>query len=74
LFALVPRHTKVKVKFLDEEGRTWEKTFSGLRAHVIQHEIDHLNGILFVDRVKNIKSFMTYSEYMQRVKHVSKDV
>lgn len=69
LFAKVPRYGKIKVKFMDEKGITYHKFFEGLPAHVIQHETDHLNGILFVDKVKDTKTYMTYSEYM---KHVAK--
>lgn len=72
LFAKVPRHTRITVEFYDENGNKSIKTFSGLLAQVIQHESDHLNGVLFVDHVKNTKSFMTYNEYMQRVKRVNK--
>ncbi len=68
LFAKVARYKKVSVKYFDEQGMTQEKTFTGLRAQVIQHETDHLNGILFVDRVKDTLTFMTYSEYMARIK------
>ncbi len=65
LFAKVPRYNKVKVKYMDEKGKTHHQSFQGLPAHVIQHEIDHLMGILFVDRVKDTKTFMTYNEYMK---------
>jgi peptide deformylase len=68
LFAKVPRHTEVKVKYHDENGVICHKTFKGLEAQVIQHETDHLNGTLFVDRVTDTKTFMTYKEYMQRIK------
>lgn len=68
LFAKVPRFNKIKVKFLDEQGRQHHKEYKGLEAHVIQHETDHLNGILFVDKVKDTTSYMTYSEYMKQMK------
>lgn len=72
LFAKVPRHNQIKVKFLDENGEKQIKNFRGLRAQVIQHEIDHLQGILFVDHVKDPKTFMTYAEYMKRVRAKTK--
>ncbi len=68
LFAQAMRHSKVTVSYLDEHAQTQEKTFTDLAAHVIQHEVDHLNGILFVDRVEDTTTFMTYKEYMKRVK------
>jgi len=72
LFAKVPRYTKITVSFFDENGKKREETFSGLKAQVIQHETDHLNGVLFVDHVKDTKTFMTYNEYMKRVKRTNK--
>lgn len=72
LFAKVPRHTQITATFLDETGKEQTKTFRGLQAHVIQHEVDHLNGVLFVDRVKDTKTFMTYSEY-KRMKRAMRD-
>jgi peptide deformylase len=63
LFAKVPRYKKVKLRYLDEKGKQHEKIFEGLPAQVVQHEVDHLNGILFVDRVKDTSTYMTYSEY-----------
>ncbi len=47
----VPRAEKIRVRFQDREGQSKEKSFSDLTARIIQHEIDHLQGILFVDRV-----------------------
>jgi peptide deformylase len=68
LFAKVSRCSEVKVKYVNESGELCYKNFKGLKAHVIQHEIDHVNGVLFVDRIEDTKTFMTYKEYMRRVK------
>lgn len=67
LFAKVPRYEQLKVKYLDESATPHHKIFKDLPAQVIQHEVDHLNGVLFVDHVKDPKTFMTYSEYKKRV-------
>ena len=67
LFAKIPRYSKIKLKYLDDRGVKHHTVFEGLPAHVIQHEVDHLNGILFVDKVKDTKSFMTYREYMKHI-------
>lgn len=67
LFAQVPRHKAVKVSYFDEKGQQHIRVFEGLEAQVAQHEIDHLNGVLFVDRVKNTKSYMTYKEYKKMI-------
>lgn len=65
LFAKVPRYKKVKVRFYDQTGKRHTQVFEGLQAHVVQHEIDHLNGILFVDKVKDTRTYTTYSEYLK---------
>ena len=49
----VIRPTSIKVSFRDEMGRPKKMNADGLLARCIQHEIDHLNGILFIDRVTN---------------------
>lgn len=68
LFGKALRYSEVTVKYHDETGKPHQQIFTGLQAQVAQHEIDHLNGILFVDRVRDTKTYMTYSEYLARVK------
>ncbi|MDO8265816.1 MAG: peptide deformylase [Candidatus Saccharibacteria bacterium] len=68
LFAKVPRYRKIELEYSDEKAIKHVEVFEGLAAHVIQHEVDHLNGILFVDKVKDTSSFMTYSEYRKMKK------
>jgi peptide deformylase len=63
LYAQVPRYKKIRLKWLDEKAETYEQDFDGFLAHVIQHETEHLNGILFIDKVKDTKSYMTFGEY-----------
>lgn len=63
VFAQVPRHETIKVTYYDETTQFYERTLTGFLAHVFQHETDHLNGILFVDRVEDSKSWMNASEY-----------
>jgi peptide deformylase len=65
-YAKVPRYKKVRVRYQDKEAKSHEADFDGLLAHVMQHEIDHLNGILFVDHVKDMKTFITGSELRKR--------
>jgi peptide deformylase len=67
LFAKVPRYPKITVQYRDLQGRLHTDTLTGLPAHVVQHEVDHLNGTLFVDRVTDPKTYMTYNEYVKRV-------
>ncbi len=53
VYGKVPRYTKVKVKALDEHGKQIRITAEGFLARVFQHEIDHTNGKLFVDHIKD---------------------
>lgn len=52
---IVKRAERVKVKGLDREGRLLEIEAEGFLAKALQHEIDHLNGLLFIDRIGRIK-------------------
>lgn len=73
LYAKALRYKKVRLKWKDENAKIHQKEFDGFLAHVIQHEVDHLNGILFVDRVKDPKTFITFSEYKKlRIKENAK--
>lgn len=50
VFGIVKRHKKVKVNALDIKGKETKINAQGLFARVLQHEIDHINGILFIDK------------------------
>ena len=52
----VVRPTVVEVKFTDELGRSQRRKADGLLGRCIQHEMDHLNGVLFVDRVQDVEA------------------
>jgi peptide deformylase len=54
LVALVPRARKVKVECLDERGQPRVIRASGWYARILQHEIDHLSGALYVDRMRSV--------------------
>jgi peptide deformylase len=64
---LVPRWTTVKIKYMNEKGQWLTEKHSGFPARVFQHEIDHLNGIVYVDRMTDMRSLMTQSEFRRRV-------
>ena len=65
--ALVPRKEKVKVKALNRQGEEVIYDADGLFAICIQHEIDHLNGVLFVDHISALKR-QRIKEKMQKLK------
>ncbi len=51
----VTRPEKILLKFQDETGEEFTEEFSGWLSRILQHEIDHLNGVLFVDRISPIR-------------------
>jgi peptide deformylase len=53
IYGKVPRHSKVKVKALDLNGREIRLSAEGFLARVLQHEIDHTKGVLFIDHIKD---------------------
>lgn len=58
---LVKRSTNVKVQACDENGKKFSLTATGLLAQAVQHEIDHLDGILFIDKAEEIFKLTTNS-------------
>lgn len=55
VYGQVKRCKKITVKYLDPQGKLRKMTGQGLFARVIQHEVDHLDGILFIDKAKSIR-------------------
>lgn len=53
VYGKVPRYPKVKVKALDENGKIFRITAEGFLARIFQHEIDHTNGLVFIDHIKD---------------------
>ncbi len=66
-YAEVERPAEVKVRWLGLDGKPVEEQFSGLWATCVQHEIDHLNGKLFIDYLKPLKRQMI-TRKMQKLK------
>lgn len=62
IYGYVERHLKVKVKALDEFGVPIRLSVSGFAARVLQHEIDHMNGIIFLDHIKENKDLLKIDE------------
>ncbi len=53
IYGKVPRHTKVRVRAQDINGVEFRATAEGFLARILQHEIDHTNGTVFIDHIKN---------------------
>jgi peptide deformylase len=54
----VLRHPVIKIKFQNEHFEHFEKVFDGMIARIIQHEYDHLEGVMFVDHVSNLRKML----------------
>jgi peptide deformylase len=59
----VPRYVTVSVRYLDRDGREHEEVKRGLTAGTFQHEVDHLDGTLFVDRVRDPTTLATWEQF-----------
>jgi peptide deformylase len=55
VYGKVKRSTKVTIRAYDQYGRAFERGAGGLLAHIFQHEVDHLNGILFIDKARDLE-------------------
>ena len=55
LYGVVERSERASIKAYDENGKRFERGASGLLAQIFQHEVDHLNGILFIDKATNLE-------------------
>ena len=65
LRGVVPRSTAVEVRGYDREGQAVELEAEGLFARVLQHEIDHLDGVLFLDRMDDLQTLTFLEEYQR---------
>lgn len=66
LFGRVERHAAVEVKYFDQDGNEKKLMANGYFAHVVQHEMDHLDGILFLKYVLNPEELLTSEELSKR--------
>ena len=62
-YAEVERPASVRVKYLDHDGKEQEIEAEGLLATCLQHEIDHLNGVLFIDHISKLKRDMVVKKF-----------
>jgi peptide deformylase len=68
---MVIRPERVKARFLDESGKEQEIEADGLLARVIQHEIDHINGVLFIDHLSKLKRDRVVKKYTKAAKRIA---
>ena len=63
LRGLVPRHGEVRVQGLNREGKPVDYIVTGFEARIVQHEYDHLNGVVFLDRMRDLRSLAFFEEW-----------
>jgi peptide deformylase len=64
---LVPRYQTIQVEYMTGNGQRHEQTLTDFVARIFQHEYDHLEGVVFLDRVESTQDLMTEQEYQQRI-------
>jgi peptide deformylase len=67
--ALVPRYKAIQVQYNDEQGCAIEQKLEGFVARVFQHEADHLDGKVYLDRVESSADIISESEYLKLFTH-----
>lgn len=73
-FAEIERPAKCNVKFIDYNGKKKELETEGLLATCVQHEIDHLNGVLFIDYLSKLKKDMIIKKLKKQKKEIDKAI
>ncbi|WP_416666243.1 peptide deformylase [Egbenema bharatensis] len=64
---LVPRYTEIEIEYTTAKGKHKRQYLTDFVARIFQHELDHLNGLVFLDRLESIQDVITEQEYMKRV-------
>ncbi len=67
LRGLVPRHRRIGVRYHTRTGELREEEYADFIARVFQHEFDHINGLVFIDRVKSSRDLVSEKEYLRIV-------
>jgi peptide deformylase len=62
---LVPRYSRIRYRGLDPSGEPLEREVAGFHARVVQHECDHLDGILYPERIEDLRMFGFIEELQQ---------
>ena len=73
-FAEIERPAECQIKFVDYNGKEKELTANGLLATCIQHEVDHLNGVLFIDYLSKLKKDMIIKKLVKHKKEIERVV
>ena len=73
-YEMVERPTACRVRYLDETGAERERECEGLLATCIQHEVDHLNGVLFIDHISRLKRERITRKFVKAAKEREREL
>jgi len=62
----VPRHTQITVRYIDQQGHLQQKELTGFIARIFQHELDHLNGLTFIDQLESTTDLISEFEWQRQ--------
>ncbi|MFZ2404927.1 MAG: peptide deformylase [Methylobacter sp.] len=65
--ALVPRYQEILIRYTDQQGDSMDAELSGFVARIFQHEVDHLDGKTYLDRVENNADIFSESEFLKLI-------
>ena len=63
---LVPRFSRITVRYFDQQGHELQQELSGFIARIFQHELDHLNGLTFIDQLESTQDLISEVEWYQQ--------
>ncbi len=67
---LVPRYQAIEVQYTDRKGQLQKQELTDFVARIFQHEYDHLDGIVFLDRLESTRNIVTELEYQRQIRHL----
>lgn len=65
--ALVPRYTDIQINYDDDHGHHQQSVLTGFMARIFQHEVDHLEGMVYLDRVETPRDIISENEYFKQM-------
>ncbi len=71
---LVPRYRAIAIEYTAPDGTMQQQELTDFVARIFQHEFDHLNGLVFLDRVESTQELVTEQEYLKRIVSTSADL
>jgi peptide deformylase len=72
LRGLVPRYQTIEVEYYDREGQRQSQVLTDFVARIFQHELDHLNGLVFLERLESSQDLYTEQEYQKIISYAEK--